>query len=198
MTRRHRMSTELLPDSLPLTRRRFMTHVAVGSAGLALGVAGVSMRATAGQPASNTPPETLLDASPYVYISPLLSSGKESSCHAELWFGWIDESVIVTVAADRWKAKALDRGLNEARIWVGDHGRWKTTFGGRNEDFRAAPNFVARAEKVDDPGMIDRLLAVYDKKYPHEIASWRDRMRAGNADGSRIMIRYRIEADRSS
>jgi len=67
-------------------------------------------------------------------------------------------------------------------------------FGGRNEKFRQAPNFVAVAEKVEEPGMIDRLLAIYDQKYPHEIATWRDKMRAGNADGSRILIRYRPKA----
>jgi hypothetical protein len=63
--------------------------------------------------------------------------------------------------------------------------------GGQNGDFRGAPNFIATAEKVDDPKMIDRLLTVYGKKYPGEIAKWSDRMRSGNADGSRILIRYR-------
>jgi hypothetical protein len=39
--------------------------------------------------------------------------------------------------------------------------------------------------------MIDRLLAVYEEKYPNEISKWRDRMRSGFADGSRILLRYR-------
>jgi hypothetical protein len=68
--------------------------------------------------------------------------------------------------------------------------------GGRNEDFLDAPNFIARAERVgkEDKTLIDRLLGVYEKKYPEEIGRWRDGMRSGNADGSRILIRYRHAA----
>lgn len=104
---------------------------------------------------------------------------------------------MVTVARDRWKAIALENGLNGARIWVGDHGRWKTMLGGRNEEFLTAPNFYAKAERVEDKKKIEPLLTVYAKKYPNEIAKWRDRMRSGNADGSRIMIRYRPDSGES-
>ena len=37
---------------------------------------------------------------------------------------------------------------------------------------------------------MDRLLAVYDVKYPKEIGEWRGRMRDGYRDGSRLLIRY--------
>jgi hypothetical protein len=174
-----------------LTRRRFITHLGIGTIGLAWALPGSPRAAYAIQPKPSSPPIALLKESPYVYISPLLSDGNESSCHAEVWYAWIDGGVVVTVAKDRWKATALARDLAGARIWVGDHGRWKKMLGGRNEDFRAAPNFIARAEKIDDPNMIEALLAAYAKKYPHEIDTWRDKMRSGNADGSRIMIRYR-------
>jgi len=43
---------------------------------------------------------------------------------------------------------------------------------------------------VNDDALLDRLLAIYDRKYPGEIDKWRDRMRSGYADGSRILIRY--------
>ena len=99
--------------------------------------------------------------------------------------------MVVTVAKDRWKAAALDRGLSRARVWIGDHGRWKTWFGGRNEAFRAAPHFDARVEKIEDRTMIERLLTVYEQKYPEEIADRRDRMRSGAADGSRVLLHYR-------
>jgi len=182
-----------------VTRRRFLEHVGLGTLALAWGVsaiAGPSFSKTAAKTARAGLPETsLLEQSSFAYISPLLANGEESTCHGEVWFGWIDDSVIVTVATDRWKAKALARGLDQARIWVGDHGRWKGMLGSRNEKFREAPNFVARAEKVEDPAMIERLLEVYGRKYPHEIATWRDKMRTGNADGSRIMIRYRPISD---
>lgn len=64
----------------------------------------------------------------------------------------------------------------------------------RNEDFRDAPHFDARVERVDDASTLDRLLATYEKKYPDEIASWRDAMRSGIADGSRVLLRYRSVA----
>ncbi len=194
MKHRTRDSLDTLQRKHSLTRRSFITRVGrvgVGSLGLVWALPGRPRPAIAEQPAPAPAPLTLLEESPYVYISPLLSNGKESSCHAELWFGWIDDSVIVTVAKERWKATALTRGLEGARIWVGDHGRWKTMLGARNEKFRTAPNFVAKAERVDDPEMIERLLVVYAKKYPNEIDAWRDKMRSGTADGSRILIRYR-------
>jgi hypothetical protein len=42
------------------------------------------------------------------------------------------------------------------------------------------------------------LLALYDQKYPDEIGKWREPMRQGYADGSRVLIRYRPESAGSS
>jgi hypothetical protein len=134
-----------------------------------------------------------LASSPYVYVSPLLRDGAESSCHAEVWFGWIDGAVVVISAATTWKARSLARGLTRARLWVGDYGRWKQMIG-RNEAFRAGPSCVARASPVRSDGVLDELLASYEKKYPSEIGAWRDKMRAGVRDGSRVLIRYAPEA----
>ena len=131
-----------------------------------------------------------LAESRYVYISPLRSDGEESRCHGEVWFGWIDGAVVVNTGADRWKARSVRRGLDRARIWVGDFGRWKGLLG-KNEDFRRGPSFDARAEFVEDVRVLDRLLAQYEKKYPAEIGEWSDRMRNGFTDGSRVLIRYR-------
>lgn len=191
---------------LRLTRRHFTSRLAWGALGVSgLGVAAARSRAeepdaparsqrTAEPEASlsseRPAPRALLEESPYVYISPLRRDGSESTCHGELWYAWMDGAVVVTVAKDRWKATALARGLDRARIWVGDHGRWKTWYGGTDESFRKAPSFVARAEQVRDPGLIEPLLARYEEKYPAEIADWRDAMREGSADGSRILIRY--------
>jgi hypothetical protein len=130
-----------------------------------------------------------LDTSRYVYVSPLKGDGSESRCHAEVWFAWIDGAAVTIVASDRWKARAVARGLDRARIWVGDHGRWKGLLG-RNEAFRRAPSFEARATAVRDDALLDHLLVAYERKYPDEIESWRDRMRSGHADGSRVLIRY--------
>ena len=177
------------------TRRNFLVLagalVARGTAAwLGLGLAPSAARASA-----QALTKSHLEKSPFVYISPLLANGQESTCHAELWYAWIDGSVVVIVSSDGWKARALDRGLDRARIWIGDQGRWKTWLGGRNEAFRKAPSFDARAERIEEASMLERLLSVYEEKYPNEIASWRDRMRRGFADGSRVLLRYRpIEA----
>jgi hypothetical protein len=131
-----------------------------------------------------------LETSDYVYVSPLRSDGAESTCHGEVWYGWFDDSVVIITAATTWKARSPLQGLDLTRLWVGNHGRWKGVVG-RNEDFRKAPRFDARAEIVKDHALLDRLLALYETKYPDEIGRWRDRMREGYADGSRVLIRYR-------
>jgi len=124
-----------------------------------------------------------------VYVSPLRADGRESACHGEVWFGWLDGAVVVITGSERWKARALARGLDRARIWVGDHGTWKGLIGA-NEEFRKAPAFEARAAIAKDAQLLDRLLATFERKYPEEIGRWRDKMRKGFADGSRVLIRY--------
>lgn len=184
-------------DRRGYTRRHFTSRLGWHAFGLLALWSGLGARRAAA--ATPAPPEResrselpvdLLERSPFVYISPLQTDGSESRCHGELWYAWLDGSVVVTVARDGWKARALARGLDRARVWVGDHGRWKTWYGGRNESFRAAPHFEARVTRAEQPGLLDRVLDVYERKYPDEIADWRGRMRAGNADGSRILLRY--------
>lgn len=143
-------------------------------------------------------PETTrraLETSPYVYVSPLRSDGSESACHGEVWYAWLDGRVVIITARDRWKAQALTRGLDRARLWVGDYGRWKR-LGIVNDDFRQGPRFTARAERITDPAVLDRLLVAYERKYPDEIGEWRDRFREGFASGERVLLAYTpLEAD---
>ena len=94
------------------------------------------------------------------------------------------------MSRETWKARSLKTGLDRARIWVGDYGRWKR-FLGHNEDFRKGPSFDARARATRDEKLLDRLLASYETKYPEEIADWRDKMRSGFRDGTRVLIRYK-------
>ena len=186
----NRDGREGTPTPRKISRRAFGGRVAwTGLGGLAL-VAGLPSRARPEASAAGRPTTALLEESPFVYISPLRSNGEESTCHAELWYAWLDGAVVVTVARDRWKASAIARGFDRARIWVGDHGRWKTWYGGSNEAFRQAPRFDAIGERVKDDALLERLLAIYEHKYPDEIADWRDRMRQGNADGTRVLLRY--------
>ena len=170
-----------------IDRRTFLKWSAISAAGT--WALPFPSRSEPGAGVSRSGLEVALRESPYVYVSPLKSNGEESTCHGEVWYAWLDGAVVMTVASDRWKARAVDSGLDRARIWVGDHGRWKGVLG-RNEDFRKAPVFDARAEKLWDADLLERLLAEYDRKYPDSIDRWRDRMRSGNADRSRVLIRY--------
>lgn len=148
--------------------------------------------ASAGPGDPTLPAATLaaLESSPFVYVSPLKSDGQESACHGEVWFAWLDGAVILNTAPETWKTRAAVRGLSQARIWVGDHGRWRALIG-HNESFRKAPSFEADVEVLKgDLSLVARVLSVYDTKYPAEIDRWRDKMRDGIRDGSRVLIRY--------
>ena len=174
-----------------MQRRRFL------SGSLALLLWPLAGRAQSPSPARGlaAPVVDALEASPFVYVSPLRADGRESTCHGEVWYAWLDGAVVLNTASDTWKSRALSRGLDRARIWVGDHGTWKRALGGRSEAFRSAPSFEARAERSRDAALLDRLLARFDQKYPDEIATWRDDMRRGFLDGSRFLIRYRPEVE---
>ena len=156
--------------------------------GFALWPLSGTARAAAGSLPGTT--RSALAASPYVYVSPLKSDGSESSCHAEVWYAWLDGAAVVTVSSEGWKARSIDRGLDRARIWVGDHGHLKGLNSGSTA-FRKGPSFEARAEKLSDSALLERVLSVYDQKYPEEIEKWRTRMREGHAEGTRVLIRYR-------
>jgi len=172
------------PGGLRLGRRRFLRGL-LGLAALAL--LPRSRRAAAGEPSPQA--RAALEASGFVYVSPLRADGAESTCHGEVWFGWIDGAVVLITGSGTWKARALERGLERARIWVGDHGRWKQWIG-RNEAFRSAPSFEAQVSRSRDPELLERLMSTYTRKYPAEFPSWEERMRRGFASGERVLLRY--------
>lgn len=140
-------------------------------------------------PTSALPSRKQLTESEFAYVSPLLANGSESTCHGEVWYAWLDESVVLITAKSTWKARALARGLDSARVWIGDHGRWKGWFR-NNEAFRQAPNFEAIATIDNDVTLLDRLMNVYETKYPEEFSQWEDRQRSGFQSGERIIVRY--------
>lgn len=172
-----------------MDRRRFLRMGAALAAAAPLSWIALALPRRVHARAAKSDEGRLLSESEFAYISPLLAGGRESSCHAELWYAWLDDSVVVNVSAKGWKARALDRGHARARVWVGNHGRWRGWFG-KNESFREGHHFDARASIVRDEALLERLLATYEHKYPAEIATWRDRMRSGYRDGSRVLIRY--------
>ncbi|MBW2496868.1 MAG: hypothetical protein JRF61_06300 [Deltaproteobacteria bacterium] len=176
-----------------LTRRDLLRNGTLLVAGLSLSswVAVDRARAETSPTAAPLPDATrhLLETSGLVYVSPLRRNGGESRCHGEVWFGWIDDSVVLITSREAWKARALARDLDRARIWVGDHGRWKGLIT-RNERFREAPHFEARAARSKDPALLEQLMRLYTRKYPEEFGSWEKRMRTGFASGERVLIRY--------
>ena len=149
--------------------------------------------ASAAPPPSSSPlsasTRALLEKSEFVYVSPLRSDGRESTCHGEVWYGWDEGSVALITARTTWKGRALAAGLDRARLWVGNHGRWKGLLF-NNEDFRNAPSFEARARIDPDPALLERLMQLYAVKYPAEFSDWEPAMRDGFETGERVIIRY--------
>ena len=139
--------------ALHWTRRAVLRGGAllVGAAALA------PRRLFAAEPSFALPKATAdaLAKSPLVYVSPLLASGKQSSCHAEVWYFWDKDAVVIGTATDRWKTKAVKSGKDKARIWVGEYGS-------------SAPSFTAHASVDKDPATFARLLAAYATRYPEE------------------------------
>jgi hypothetical protein len=131
----------------------------------------------------------LLERSEFVYVSPLKSDGSESRCHGEVWYGWLDNDVVLITSHTSWKARALARGLGRARIWVGNLGRVGRVLGS-GDAFRKGPSFEARGRKAEDAALLERLMTTYRRKYPKEIEKWERDMRSGFASGDRVLIRY--------
>lgn len=127
------------------------------------------------------------EISPLVYISPLRSDGTESRCHAEVWFVTDGPDLLMVTGADRWRARAIERGLVQARVWIGDHGVWTTSDGA----FRQSPSIDVQGGFERDATRQESALDAFGAKYPDEWGSWGPRFREGLTDGSRRMIRYR-------
>ena len=158
-------------------------------AGLALGALALPVslaRAEEKPVALNDRTLDALGRSSFVYVSPLKSDGNESRCHGEVWFFHDRGDVVLATAKDTWKARALVRDLDRARIWVGDYG----PVGSAGDKYRQAPSFLALASRDKDPEVFERLLAKFGEKYPDKWDKWEPRFRKGYGDGSRIVIRY--------
>jgi hypothetical protein len=124
--------------------------------------------------------------SPLVYVTPLLSNGSESNCHAEVWFAADAGDLFVVTSPERWRAAAIGRGLTTARLWVGDSGVWKKAAG----RFREAPACVASAKIETDSAVHARALESFGKKYASTWDTWGPRFKNGLASGERVLIRY--------
>lgn len=161
-----------------LSRRSFLT-----TAALLAGALGWPSRALA-DAASDA--KSAIAKSPLVYISPLKRDGSESRCHGEVWFVPDGDDLLVVTDPERWRAAAVGKGLDRARLWVGDFGVWKSS----NGSFRSGPSYVARARLERDRGVHARALEAFGAKYPDEWDKWGPRFRDGLASGGRVLLRY--------
>ena len=136
-------------------------------------------------------PEDKLETSRLVYLTPIKSNGEESRCKAEIWFAHEAGNVYVVTPPDAWRAQAVRQGLTSARIWVGDFGVWTQADGA----FRDAPEFMATASIETDAAVHARVLEAMGGKYADTGWSrWGPRFHEGLVDGSRVMIRYALDA----
>ncbi len=133
--------------------------------------------------------QAAIETSKLIYITPVKSDGKESACHAEVWFYADGADLLVVTKQALWRSQAIQRGLDRARIWVGDHGVWKSSDGA----FRNAPSFLAQAEHISgDAQAVGRTLKAMGAKYADEgWSTYGPRFKKGLADGSRVLLRYR-------
>ncbi len=132
-------------------------------------------------------PHAAMTQSPLIYLTPLKSDGGESRCQAEIWFALYEGSMFVVTRNDAWRTEAIRRGLDRARIWVGDLGNWRRA----NERYRSLPVVEATASIETDADVREGVLAVMGKKYADEWGTWGPRFRNGLAEGSRTMLKYR-------
>ena len=135
-------------------------------------------------------PSDKLGTSQLVYITPIKSDGEESRCKAEIWFSHHEGDVFVVTPPEAWRARAVGKGLNKARLWVGEFGQWTQSDGA----FRDAPEFMATASIESDAKKHAVVLAAMGEKYAETgWGRWGQRFRDGLVDGSRVMIRYTID-----
>jgi hypothetical protein len=137
--------------------------------------------------------QAAIETSKLIYITPIRSDGKESSCHAEVWFHAEAADLLVVTKPELWRSQAVKRGLDRARIWVGDFGVWKRSHGA----FRNAPSFLAQAEHISsDAEAVERTLKSMSIKYADEgWTTYGPQFKQGLASGSRVLLRYRPIAE---
>jgi hypothetical protein len=172
------MPTAQLSQRPQLSRRQFLEATALAAGAIALPV-----RAFADSSAGLT---EAIAKSPLVYVSPLKSDGEESRCHGEVWFVSDGADLLVVTDRERWRAAAVGKGLDRARMWVGDFGVWKNASGA----FRGAPSCVARAAIEKDAAAHARALTAFGTKYPSAWGEWGPRFQKGLASGERVLLRY--------
>jgi hypothetical protein len=174
-------------SQLAISRRDFVR----GAAALSGAVLLPASAAWPGDPEFRVSKEAqaAIEKSPLIYITPIKSDGNESACHAEVWFYADGADLLVVTKQELWRSQAVKRGLDRARIWVGDFGVWKRSKGA----FRKAPTFLAQVEHISsDAEAVERTLKGMAVKYADEgWSTYGPLFKEGLSDGSRVLLRYR-------
>ena len=132
-----------------------------------------------------------LQTSKLIYLTTIQSNGEESRCKAEIWFAYHGGDCFVVTPPDAWRAEAVGRGLTRARFWVGEFGIWTDA----DSAFRQAPERMATASLETDGNVQALVLDAMGEKYVDDgWTRWGREFREGLVDGSRVMIRYAIDA----
>lgn len=161
-----------------LKRRRLM-QAAVAGAGLSL-LPFVKAAAV---------PEKLqsqLQKSDLIYLTPIQSNGMESSCQAEIWYVWDGSDIYVCTDTRAWRVRAVAKGLDQTRIWVGDIGNWKRA----NGKYKSLPKIETMSSIVSDTSVHANALEMFGKKYPIGWIRYGSEFTEGLADGSRTLLKY--------
>lgn len=170
-----------------ISRRAFLRG-AVALSGAALLPASLARSSDAAFALSKAA-QAAIETSKVVYISPLKTDGEESTCHAEVWFDAEGTDLFVVTKPECWRFRAIESGLDRARLWVGEFGVWKRS----NGAFRKAPTFLAQAAHVSgDAAAAERTLKAMSAKYANEgWDTYGPLFKQGLADASRVLLRYR-------
>ena len=167
---------------LKYTRRQ----VVLGTAGA---VGGLTLSSLAINASGYTLPDKARKAmleSPLVYISPLKSNGEESRCHGEVWYYVDGSDVIVGSEVSTWKVRAVNSGLDRARVWIADYGpEWRAL-----NRYRSAPSFTARVSVDESKSVFEGLMQGHGQRYPDEWVKWEERFTQEYASGARKILRY--------
>lgn len=138
--------------------------------------------------AAKTPSlEQAIDSSDLIYLTAIRSDGSESNCQSEVWFVPQGTDLYIVTMTSSWRVRAVKKGLNKARIWVGDLGNWRGTKG----KYKALPSVDALASEVTDDAKQEQILDLFGSKYPLGWIVYGSKFRDGLADGTRTMVRYR-------
>ncbi len=161
-----------------LYRRTLLQAVIAG-----VGLAGFPYLSAAGLP-RNLKEE--LDDSDLIYLTSIQSNGRESRCQSEIWYVWDGSDIYVCTDTNAWRVKAVAKGLNRSRIWVGDLGNWQRTDG----EYKNLPRIEALASIVTDESVHSMALDRFGSKYPFGWIKYGSIFRDGLASGSRTLLKY--------